>query len=513
MKQKTTASIFILLTSLFITSVCKKSVITRPGARETKSERWADLISKGDREFEKMYWAGWNMAISHYEKAWKISRDENLKQRLFFSYLLLAMREKEFHVRNEEVLNKAEKLLTESNSNELDIIYLDIARRTVMTPGLWEKFQSQQLPEISRETIKRNIAFLKANSHTDYRFYFYLDYLGRYGGNEELKKNIRERDRFLKEFPESNLRVSLGDSQYQLEQMLDKYPDFIELIMIQADQFYRTGKYSRARSGYRSVLEINPRMPFAHTGLGSIFFWLELYDEAENCYNQAMAITPNFSRALFGKAMCKHYLDRFEQSNAILTQLLESQPLYHGEAYFYRALNHFNLKKNNQVKKNIQTAMTFIPDSIDLNAFAGIFYYYLKDLKKAKSHLQKVFEHRIHHPDAAFYTGLIALKEKKPADTYFITAARYYWDDLKKQKIKMDGVDNLDLKENLKNKLRVKRFQRLKENGRDSLEKLKKIMTVYTEVKETYYQISEFSQKIKNLVENLSSKNLNCHDH
>lgn len=66
------------------------------------------------------------------------------------------------------------------------------------------------------------------------------------------------------------------------------------------------------------------------------------------------------------------------------------------------------------MEENIEKAMSFVLHSTHLNAFAGIFYY-LKDLKKAKFHPGKVFRHRVHHPDAYSYAGLIALTEKKPA--------------------------------------------------------------------------------------------------
>ena len=498
---------FILAFLMFIllTSGCQKSISTHPEAEAPDITEWREWVSAGDREFQKMYWAGWHNAIPIYEKAWAAIQDESLRETLFFSYLLLAIREKEFDVRNKGILEKAEKLLAETNSMNLGI-YLDIARRIVMSPGLSEKYQIQQFPDISPETLKKNITFLKSKSNTDYFYYFYLNYLSRYGGNPELKTAILERDRFFSRFPKSNLGISLGDIQYNPEKKLEKFPDFIELILLHAEQLYRTGKFSEAESKYQFILKINPKVPSAFTGIGSIYFWLELYEEAQRNYERALAITPYFSKAMFGIAMCQHFLGKFGLSNDTLSRLIENQPLYHGEAYYYTALNYFNSKNNIEVNNNIEKAMSFIPDSTELNAFAGIFYYYLKNVKKAKSHFQRVFKHRVHLPDVYFYFGLIALTEKKPADNYFLSAARYYWEELKNQQMKLDRINGLELNEKLKDKLRSKRLQRIRDNSRDSLNKLDRILTGFTTTKKAFSRISEFYRKIESLIKNLPLK-------
>lgn len=480
-----------------LTSTCNKSLNTLPEIENAKEQKWINLVSNGDREFQKMYWAGWKNAIRLYERALKLKKDERIKQKLFFSLLLLAIREKKFDVRNDVCIKKAEKLLSGLNS-KIFKIYLDISKRIVNAPGLSEKFQIQKSPITTRDIINKNILLLKTNSKTDYLYYFYLLYFGQYASSQEFEKYTIESKRFLSDFPYSNLKIEIGGSSYDLDKTLEKFPDFIELILLQADQLYRTGKYTEAKSRYRFILEINSRVPSASTGIGSIYFWLELYDEADYNYNQALTIAPYFSKALFGKAMCKHYVGEFEMSNDILSELIEKQPLYHGEAYYYMALNHYNLKNNNEVKENIKKAMSFIPNSTDLNAFAGIFYYYLKNLKKAKLHLKKVFEHGVHHADAYFYTGLIAMTEKKPAKNYFTSAARYYWEDIESQKVKLNRVETLSLNEKLKIKLKAKRLERLKNTTEDSIEKLTIIIKSFKSANRSFSRISDYLTKIKN---------------
>jgi tetratricopeptide (TPR) repeat protein len=505
MKHHCAAFILVLMLLITATPTCHKSFNSTPETEESKDQKWMNLISNGDREFQKMYWAGWNNAIPLFENAVEIKQDEHMKEKLFFSYLLLAIREKEFDVRNEAILKKARRLLNETNSKNLDI-YMDIAERIVMSPGLSENYQTQKFADISPEMLKENITFLKSKANTDYFYYFYLNYLSRYGRNPELKTAILERERFFSRFPESNLGISLGDIQYNPEKKLEKFPDFIELILLQAEQLYRSGKFAEAESKYQFILEINPKVPSACTGIGSIYFWLELYEEAQKNYEQALTITPYFSKAIFGIAMCQHFMGKFSLSNDTLSRLIENQPLYHGEAYYYKALNYFNLKNNIEVNINIDKAMSFIPDSTELNAFAGIFHYYLKNVKKAKSHFQQVFKHRIHLPDVYFYSGLIALKEKKQADNYFFSAARYYWEELKNQQMKLDRIGGLGLNEKLKNKLRSRRLQRIRDNSRDSLTKLDRILTGLKTTKNTFSRISGFYRKIEGLIKNLPLK-------
>jgi len=101
--------------------------------------KFVELKEKGNKEFKKMYWAGWKNAIDNYDKALKIKNDNNIKQKLFYSLLLISIREKMFEVRNYNYLERAKKLLPEIN-NELNKIYLDIAREMVGTAFISEKY-------------------------------------------------------------------------------------------------------------------------------------------------------------------------------------------------------------------------------------------------------------------------------------------------------------------------------------------------------------------------------------
>jgi hypothetical protein len=63
--------------------------------------------NEGDREFNKMFWQGWQNAIDCYERALEIKNEPGLTGRLFDAYLLIAFRELYLQI---PLSNRQEKL-------------------------------------------------------------------------------------------------------------------------------------------------------------------------------------------------------------------------------------------------------------------------------------------------------------------------------------------------------------------------------------------------------------------
>jgi len=465
--------------------------------------KFVELKEKGNKEFKKMYWAGWKNAIDNYDKALKLKNDNNIKQKLFYSLLLISIREKMFEVRNYNYLERAKKLLPEID-NELNKIYLEIAQEIVDISLLSEKHKAHRW--VGFETFQKNLNLILKNINSDYLYYFYIEYLGNHATVKQFKQFVQERENFSKKYPESNLGIEFARISEDIEKKLEKYPDFIELILIQAEQLYRKGDFLQTEAKYKDIIKINYRVPAAHTGLGSIYFWLELYDEAIPYYNNALSINPCFSKALFGKAVSLHYKGNYEESNKMFSEIIEKQILYHGEAYYYTAFNNYYLKRYKEVDTNIKKAETYISDSIELNAFAGIFYYHSKKISKAETYFKKVLKQNNMHGDSYFYLGLIDLKRKKNEIAFvkFHNAARFFLLSINRIEEKLQNVKNLKVSEIYKKKRKQKLKKYLKNIIKSNMESLLEIISVYKNGKNPKLkQINTIFNEIKNKYEKM----------
>lgn len=440
--------------------------------------KFVELKEKGNKEFKKMYWAGWKNAIDNYDKALKIKNDNNIKQKLFYSLLLISIREKMFEVRNYNYLERAKKLLPEID-NELNKIYLEIAREIVDLSFLSEKHKAHRWKD--SKIFQKNLNLILKNVNSDYLYCFYIEYLGNHATAKQFKQFTQDRKNFSKKYPDTNLGVEFAQIPEDIEKKMEKYPDFIELILIQAEQLYRKGDFLQTEAKYKDIIKINYRVPAAHTGLGSIYFWLELYDEAIPYYNDALSINPCFSKALFGKAVSLHYKGNYEESNRMFSEMIEKQTFYHGEAYYYTALNNYYLNKYKEIDMNIIKAEAYMPDSIELNAFAGIFYYHSKKISKAETYFKKVLEQNNMHGDSYFYLGLIDLKRKKNEIAFvkFYNAAKFFLQSINRIEEKLQNVKNLKVSEIYKKKRRQKLKKYLKNIIKSNMESLLEIITVF----------------------------------
>lgn len=441
------------------------------------------LKEEGDRQFAMMYWAGWHRAALQYEEVLIGSDDQSLRQKLFDALILLYIREKSFSVDTGAYLERASELLPRLDS-PVNRIHLKLAREIADRSDLLNQYGLPRQSE-DYEGYLKELKILCTHIDIDYRHYLYILYLGLHARSREFKQYIKEKEAFTDLYPDSNLRFFLtaaGESG-DIETVADRYPDFIELHIPLADRLYNQKKFLAAEAKYRSILEVNPRVPAAHTGLGSIHFWLEFYEEALPYYEEALKLNPYYPKALFGKAVSLHYLGRYDDSNRVLDVMLEKQSFYHGEAHYFKAVNHYHLHKLDRIEEHIRIAETYIPDSVELNTFAGIYYYHLKQLEKAASYFKRVLERRRENADAHYYLGLIDIRQTGGgrAPDLFEPAARYFLKDLHLLEGNLDRVEHLDISARHKEKRRLKIIARFKEMSQKYLQYGRNIKLIYKE--------------------------------
>lgn len=420
------------------------------------------LTEHGDREFDKMYYIGWHNAVNFYKKALELNKSNpNIKEKLFFAYFLKAMREPLYFIDNNESRRQTHYWADELNRS--------IPAKNTFTNivGYLVGEKDPTSPEITEASIRK----VKKAVDTDYKYFLYLKYAAL---RSDILVRQKEADIFLGLYPSSNLRYFAQGRFEDMDITIEKYPDFFELFLVRGDLAFQTKDIENARLNYSKTVEIYHDIPPAWYGLGNVYYEIGLVQKALDYYDEAVKISSSHFGALYKKGVCLHDLRRHDESNNIMDIVGKDALFEKGDAFYYKALNYFDLKNYRQVEVNIKIAESLIPDSFQLNILAGIFYYQTDRFPESRLYFEKAKEISGDYPEPYYYQCLMDLKDKKmkTAMENFSLAGTYYKLLLEKEFQAIKYIDEKNYTPGLK--LQVKRVleKRLQEDAALSIQKL-----------------------------------------
>ena len=428
------------------------------------------LKEQGDREFAKMHLMGWSNAINSYRKALELKNDSiDIKEKLFFAYFLKAFREPIYFIDNSESRKQTHFWGDELNKS------LPSANPFTSIAG----FLFREKDAASKEITEEGFQQIKAISDTDYKYFLYTKYIG-------FRVNpTKEIEFFLKNFSSSNLRYFMTNRFDDISSTLKVYPDFIELLMVRGDMAYQIQDYTNARKNYLSIIEINPDFPSAHTGMGNVYYDFGLELPALDYYEAAVKAGNDYYSALFKKGVCLHDLGRYEESNQAMDVVGEKGFLEKPDAFYYKALNYFNLNNNPEVEANLKIAEYMSPDSFSLSVLAGLFYYKTDRFTLSRKYFEKAKSISFKYPESYYYLGIMDLKEKKVnrALENFHLAAAFFRVLLEEELQVVQAIETKNYAPELKEKIRQAKMKRLKDDARTALEKLEAVLISFKKSK------------------------------
>lgn len=413
------------------------------------------LKEKGDQEFSKMYYLGWYQAANSYEKALELKKSTEIKEKLFFSYFLMALRESLYFIDNTESRRKALHLASELNQmipekNPFAVIA--------------EYLLKEKTPSAS-DISETSLSQLKNAADADYKYFLYTKYVGLklelFANLNDAENFVKEAENFAKLFPSSNLKYFVVGDLSDIQIALEKYPDFFELYLVSADDFFQKQNFEKSSQHYLKALELYPDLPPALYGMGKIYYDIGVKQTALEYFEKVVQTHPDYLDTLFLKGVCLHDLERYDESNEVMNIVGKPNTIEKGHACYYIALNYFNLKNYPEVEKNIKIAESIIYHSFPINILAGLFYFQTEHYKESRLYFGKAQEISKNHPDCYYYPGLMDLKEKKVKSAFkkFYLAAVYYKSELDRQFERIKAID-----ENQKSELLLRKRWLLEKN-------------------------------------------------
>jgi tetratricopeptide (TPR) repeat protein len=427
------------------------------------------LQEQGDLEFAKMHYMGWYNAVNFYRKALELKKDAtDIKEKLFFTYFLKALREPLYFIDNSESRRETHYWAEELN-------------RSISTKNPFSGIVGYLLAEkdpTSPEITEASIREVKDAADTDYKYFLYLKFSGL---RMDIFARQKEADVFLRLYPASNLRYFASSQFNDMNSAIEKYPDFFELLLVRGDLAYQAMDIENARRDYLKVLEINRGIPSALVGIGNVYYDIGLIQKALEYYEEVVKTSQDHFTALFKKGVCLHDLGRYDESNIVMDVVAKDGVFEKGDAFYYIALNYFDLKNFPQVETNIRNAELIIPDSFRLNFLAGLYYYQSERYAESRSYFKKANEISSAYPECYYYQGLMDLKEQKmkTALENFLLAAIYYNGFLKDEYQAIEAIAEKNYTPELKLRIKQLREKRLEEDAKNTIQKLESVLDVF----------------------------------
>jgi TolB-like protein/Tfp pilus assembly protein PilF len=124
-------------------------------------------------------------------------------------------------------------------------------------------------------------------------------------------------------------------------------------------------RQAAARQAVERALELDPALPEGHLALGYFYYWCHRdYEQALEEFARTLAIRPNDTEALKGRAFILRRQGQWEESTSLLERVFEVSPMDF-EATFGLSVNFERLRDFRRAEEYADLAISLAPDNVN----------------------------------------------------------------------------------------------------------------------------------------------------
>lgn len=452
-------------------------------------EKYTRLLKEGDNQFDKMHLHGWRKAIDAYYTAFRMKQTQPLRDRLFMTLALTAMREKDQHILQPATYEKLDTLNVEADSLSPKQQYLF---------RMLTHYRTAPFPDDRQVTIRAPYIDYVEPSHFDLKnsaldLYLYL-YLLQYYTFESGRHDDRMFQIYrdldiqgqMEKFKDHPLMIYLNFTipRGNEERVEELYPEFAEYYLFRANAFFRNRRLTNAFRYYRKAYKLIPDYTGALNGIANIYYFtVRNYERAIQFYQKTLLLDPENTVALFGKGVSLHHLEQYAASNKVLDFMLENQHRHHGEAYYYKAYNYFLTEEFGLARGLLEKAKELLPGKGEVFALSGQLYLKEKAPPRAElDFIKALADNDIPHSLVLHNLGMIHLRIKSWLFfDYFDQSIAAFNRQRGNMKQEIRNIDNLDIGSQIKQWMkqdRQKKFFDFDQQAQFLIRKMRQISAV-----------------------------------
>ena len=221
----------------------------------------------------------------------------------------------------------------------------------------------------------------------------------------------------LPDVPLLKYRVGIcpGDYKDQLAAAQSDVPEFV-------DADYELGRYvlrdpkapdpDAAMRRFRSAADAFPSSTSIPTAIGNLYRTWEDWVNALAAYDAALALLPSHPDAQIGRVISLSHLERHEEAIAAATRLIEGGQWHLGQAFYWRAWNHYNLGNNPAARSDADRTRSLMVNA-GVFLLSGLIEWRFRHLEPAEKEFQEALVMDFGQCEAAFYLGGVRSEQRK----------------------------------------------------------------------------------------------------
>ena len=434
MSRKTRIILLILLSASLVDSCAPK----KPEITSQQLAEYNKIIEEADMLYERGAYVCLKKAFSLYEEALSVPvfQDQN-REKLLRTSILLAIREKELGFLEDIYLKKASRLISICPSLKDYSIILKIAttlpRKTAGIVGdLVEDGQRVVIPfDEIRENFTDWLALLTQRSDED-AFYAYM-YITFYAAFYYLIEETPDFSSIQEAYADSlSIRYVLSlqstESQKNFNKLIQDEPRFYEAYYFLGQIALKMGRLITAEKNLLRAYQEFPGSSSITISLATLYYAFEELDVSLEYYEKAIKMAPNYRDALLGKAICLSYLGRHHEAIEVCNIMLALGNYYLGESHYWLAWNQNELGELENAWENIGNSKKYLIGYGQVYSLAGTIAFNQKEIDEAEKNFLEACKQDASNGDPPYYMGKIkAIREDwLNSGVYFERASSNY---------------------------------------------------------------------------------------
>lgn len=437
------------------------SCSTSPKATPEQTTAYESGMREGEALIEKADYSSLIQAYHLYESLLSIPMDHRrTRLKLLKTCLLLALREKELGITDEDHLQRAASLVEENRIPPEYAVALDIAESfPSKAKGVIKDTVPTEEEFFFLQNLEKKIPLwfenMKRRSGRDLFFtYFFLSLYCQFSDLLDVKIDLDSYWELYSKNPLIGYRLAVCGTPHResLKNFLDTAPQFSEAYFYLGEISLAEGKLFEAEEYYLKAFRHIPRSTSVIISLANIYFVLEELEKSIDYYDKALSLAPEYRDALLGKAIALSYLERHEEALSVLKKLYDLGKYFLGETHYWQAWNLRELGRLDEARSAIETSKNYLIGHPEVFTLAGKTALAADNPEEAEKNFKEALKIRENDCEALFNLGrAYALQEDwNHAGTFYERASLCYSTSESALKEKMEEVENSGFSQNRK---------------------------------------------------------------
>ena len=237
----------------------------------------------------------------------------------------------------------------------------------------------------------------------------------------------------LPDIPLLTYRLGICDDRFQprLSALQSDVPDYVDADYMLGWYALRDSKVPDPDAALRRFLSAAAAFPSSTsipTAIGNLYQTWEDWANALAAYETTLALLPSHPDALIGRVISLSHLGRHEDAIAGATLLIEGGQWHLGQAFYWRAWNHFNMGNNPAARADADRTRTLMVNAA-VFVLSGMIEWRLRHLETAEKEFQEALVMDFGQCEAAFYLGGVRSERRQlPEAIAALNQARQCYD-------------------------------------------------------------------------------------